>query len=94
VLVALYEIGDGLNYFYTALDFRERIGGERKIQEYCHRIALQGGRKAAEILGTDLMDERDEFTASMVRLESFISHTKAEPIIGQYSSTLPNPAAS
>lgn len=67
------------NYLCIALDFRERIGGERNIQEYCHRIALEGGRKAAEILGTDIMDERDEFTASMVRLRSFISQTEVEP---------------
>lgn len=72
----------GADYPYAALDFRERIGGESKIQEYCHRVALEGGRKAAEILGTELIDEQDEFTASMVRLHPFICHTEAELIIG------------
>lgn len=49
-----------------ALDFREKIGGEVKIQEYCHRLAREGGKRVAEILGTQLLDPDDRFTASMV----------------------------
>jgi hercynylcysteine S-oxide lyase len=52
--------------FGTALDLREKIGGEDKIRDYCHRLAREGGRKMAEILGTELQDEEDQFTASMV----------------------------
>ncbi|PVF97291.1 PLP-dependent transferase [Serendipita vermifera] len=50
----------------AALDFREKIGGEKRIQDYCHRVARDGGKRMAQILGTKLMDERDEFTACMV----------------------------
>jgi hypothetical protein len=50
----------------SALDFREAIGGEREIQAYCHTLARSGGKKMAQVLGTRLMDERDEFTAAMV----------------------------
>jgi len=50
----------------AALDFREAIGGERRIQAYCHELARSGGKKMAQVLGTRLMDEDDEFTASMV----------------------------
>lgn len=49
-----------------ALDFRETIGGEAKIQEYSHRLAREGGKKVAEILGTEMLDKDDQFTASMV----------------------------
>jgi len=40
------------------------------------------------------MDERDEFTASMVRLRLFISHTEAEPIIGEYPPAFPSSVTS
>jgi len=53
------------------MDFREDIGGEHEIQAYCHQLARNGGKKMAEVLGTRMMDENDEFTASMVCL--FIS---------------------
>lgn len=51
---------------HAAMDFREAIGGEQKIQAYCHDIARAGGKKMAEILGTRLIDEEDQFTACMV----------------------------
>ncbi|KAG6915160.1 hypothetical protein DXG01_012955 [Tephrocybe rancida] len=40
----------------AALDFRERIGGEERIIDYCHNLALVGGRRVAEILGTEVME--------------------------------------
>ena len=51
-----------------ALDFREAIGGEKKIRDYCHFLALAGGRCMANIFGTSLLDQTDsgELTASMV----------------------------
>ena len=51
-----------------AMDFREAVGGEQKIQDYCHQVARNGGKKMAEVLSTKLMDEEDQFTACMVRL--------------------------
>ncbi|THH11024.1 hypothetical protein EW145_g930 [Phellinidium pouzarii] len=52
-----------------ALDFREWLGGEEKINEYCHNLALTGGKRLAEILGTSVIDENGEFTANMVNVE-------------------------
>lgn len=51
----------------AALEFREWLGGERKINAYCHDLALDGGRKLAELLGTSVLDQDGEFTANMVR---------------------------
>lgn len=40
-----------------ALKFRKlTCGGEAKIREYCENIAKAGGRRMAEILGTEVMD--------------------------------------
>jgi hypothetical protein len=41
-----------------AINFREEIGGEEAIRKYCWDIARQGGRRVAEILGTDVMDNK------------------------------------
>jgi len=51
-----------------ALDFRIAIGGEKKIMDYCHFLALTGGRVMAEVLGTEMLDQSNsgELTASMV----------------------------
>ncbi|KAL5503896.1 hypothetical protein ACEPAH_7967 [Sanghuangporus vaninii] len=53
---------------HAALDFRQWIGGEHRINEYCRRLALVGGKRLAEILGTHLLDENGEFTANMVNV--------------------------
>ncbi|KIK70144.1 hypothetical protein GYMLUDRAFT_53247 [Collybiopsis luxurians FD-317 M1] len=37
-----------------ALDFREWLGGEEVINNYCHRIAIEGGKRLAQILGTEV----------------------------------------
>ena len=56
-----------------ALDFREWIGREEVINAYCNRIALEGGRRLASILGTEIIDQTQgyEFTLNMVRLPVF-----------------------
>jgi hypothetical protein len=57
----------------TALDFREYIGGEEKINAYCRKLAKDGGKRLAEILDTNVMEwvstetGEDELTLSMVR---------------------------
>jgi hypothetical protein len=41
-----------------ALNFRQNVcGGEKSIMGYCEQTALEGGRKATEILGTEMMEE-------------------------------------
>lgn len=43
-----------------AIEFRDNVcGGEEAIREYCFRLAYQGGNRAAEILGTEVMDVPD-----------------------------------
>jgi hypothetical protein len=54
----------------AALEFREKMGGEERIMKYNNRLAVQGGRAAAEILGTCLLDLSDNsLTANMVNVE-------------------------
>ncbi|MCJ1282202.1 hypothetical protein MMC26_001525 [Xylographa opegraphella] len=60
--IALFEYTatiDNTNYLCVpaALSFRSTIcGGEDRIMSYCIHLALEGGNRAAEILGTDVMD--------------------------------------
>ncbi|KAJ3935050.1 MAG: pyridoxal phosphate-dependent transferase [Lentinula lateritia] len=53
-----------------ALDFRAWLGGEHVINDYCHRIALEGGKRLAQILGTEIIDQGQDFqfTLSMVNV--------------------------
>ncbi|KAJ4479393.1 pyridoxal phosphate-dependent transferase [Lentinula aciculospora] len=53
-----------------ALDFRAWLGGEHVINAYCHRIALEGGKRLAQILGTEIIDEGQDFqfTLNMVNV--------------------------
>ncbi|KAJ2914320.1 hypothetical protein MD484_g6096, partial [Candolleomyces efflorescens] len=52
-----------------ATKFREWLGGEHKINEYCHDLALKGGRRLAEILGTQVLDPDGSLTLNMVNVE-------------------------
>ncbi|KAL1615411.1 hypothetical protein SLS54_009065 [Diplodia seriata] len=40
----------------AALAYRESLGGEAAIRAYCENLARDGGRRAAQILGTELLD--------------------------------------
>lgn len=52
-----------------ALVFREEIGGEKKINEYCHALAVEGGELLAGILKTTVLEnEKRELTANMVNV--------------------------
>ena len=42
------------------------MGGEEKINGYCHDLALKGGKVLAEVLGTSVMDPDGELTVNMV----------------------------
>lgn len=46
-------------YGLTALAFREWLGGEEAIMKYNHDLATTGGRKCAEMLGTEIMEVTD-----------------------------------
>lgn len=52
----------------AALQFREDLlGGERRLNEYCHNLAIQGGQAAAKVLGTSILEtDSQELTANMV----------------------------
>ncbi|KAL5634711.1 hypothetical protein ACGC1H_002676 [Rhizoctonia solani] len=53
-----------------ALEFREAIGGEKYINDYCHTLATNGGAKLAEILKTRVMEtEGNELTVNMVNVQ-------------------------
>ncbi|KAH8994849.1 PLP-dependent transferase [Lactarius akahatsu] len=51
-----------------ALHFREWLGGEQKINDYCHSLALSGGKLLSKLLGTPLLDPTGEFTLNMVNV--------------------------
>ncbi|KZT19038.1 PLP-dependent transferase [Neolentinus lepideus HHB14362 ss-1] len=54
----------------AAIEFRNWIGGEHEINKYCHQLALDGGKRLAEIFGTSVMEnEKGELTANMVNVE-------------------------
>ncbi|KAI6129861.1 pyridoxal phosphate-dependent transferase [Pisolithus croceorrhizus] len=53
----------------AALDFRAWLGGEHKINEYTHNLAIEGGKYLAKRFGTSLLDPEDSFTLSMVNVE-------------------------
>ncbi|KAL0581648.1 hypothetical protein V5O48_000349 [Marasmius crinis-equi] len=63
---------DWSNYLTVipALDFREWVGGEEKINTYCRKLAIEGGKKLAETMGTKLLDDTDnhEFTLNMTNV--------------------------
>ncbi len=50
----------------SALEFREWLGGEDAINTYCHKLAVDGGNRLAEVLGTKVMDDSGELTLNMV----------------------------
>ncbi|KAF8478308.1 PLP-dependent transferase [Gautieria morchelliformis] len=66
-----------------ALDFRAKLGGEACINEYCHSLAVKGGKRLAQLLQTSVMPE--ELTANMTNVvlplpipPSFPAHKLAE----------------
>ncbi|WVF67835.1 hypothetical protein IAT40_002596 [Kwoniella sp. CBS 6097] len=52
-----------------AFEFRRSIGGEKRIRDYCHTLAVQGGRRLRKKWGTQVMDvSNGELTAAMVNV--------------------------
>lgn len=53
----------------SAFEFIEKCGGAENIREYCHQLAVEGGKRAAEILGTEILCcEESELIANMVNV--------------------------
>ncbi|KAF8673990.1 PLP-dependent transferase [Rhizoctonia solani] len=53
-----------------ALEFREAVGGEKNINDYCHSLAVRGGARLAEMFKTRVMDtDENELTANMVNVQ-------------------------
>ncbi|KAI9890075.1 MAG: hypothetical protein M1814_004474 [Vezdaea aestivalis] len=62
--VTLFEfVGtlDAAPYFCipTALAFRQSLGGEARIMEYCSNLARNGGKEIARILGTEVLENEE-----------------------------------
>lgn len=51
-----------------AIQFRHWLGGEDAINGYCHELAMRGGKRVAELLGTEVMDKTGELTLNMVNI--------------------------
>ncbi|WWD07144.1 hypothetical protein V865_005241 [Kwoniella europaea PYCC6329] len=52
-----------------AIEFRKSIGGEKRIMQYCHTLAVQGGKRLRKKWGTEVMDTpKGELTAAMVNV--------------------------
>ncbi|TFY57850.1 hypothetical protein EVJ58_g6777 [Rhodofomes roseus] len=56
----------------AALEFRSFLGGEDRINQYCHYLALAGGKRLSEVMNTHMLyppedPESELFTANMVR---------------------------
>ncbi|KAI0635825.1 PLP-dependent transferase [Trametes polyzona] len=73
---------DTTNYLTVpeAIAFREWLGGEKAIYEYTHKLAIDGGKRLSEVLGTRVMDETGEQTATMtdVQLPLPVEKTRGE----------------
>ncbi|KAI0293755.1 PLP-dependent transferase, partial [Russula brevipes] len=72
--VDMFEWTGTTDYSYylsiqPALDFRQWLGGEQKINDYCRSLALAGGELLSRLLGTPLLDPTGEFTLNMVNVE-------------------------
>ncbi|KAH9841070.1 pyridoxal phosphate-dependent transferase [Rhodofomes roseus] len=57
----------------AALEFSSFLGGEERINQYCHYLALAGGKRLAEVMNTHMLyppedPESELFTANMVNV--------------------------
>ncbi|KAG5350876.1 hypothetical protein C0989_008934 [Termitomyces sp. Mn162] len=72
IVDAAHSLGqEPINLSETQPDFWIGIGGEKRIIDYCHTLAIEGGKCVAEILGTEVMDMPEapgELVGTMVYL--------------------------
>lgn len=64
----------------AAIAYRESIGGEKAIQDYCFNLALQAGDRAASIFGTKVL-ENDEGTLGGICLRNILLPLSYEKIV-------------
>ncbi|KAG6335667.1 hypothetical protein ID866_3425 [Astraeus odoratus] len=64
-----YEGPQDFVKLFASLDFREWIGGEHKINEYTHNLAIEGGKHLAKRFETSLLDPDGLMTPNMVNVE-------------------------
>ncbi|TIB29923.1 hypothetical protein E3P85_02939 [Wallemia ichthyophaga] len=63
-----------------ALDYREQIGGEARINQYCSSLAIQSGKALAELWGTCLLDnDAYELTSNMVNVQLPVDLSQLDP---------------
>jgi hercynylcysteine S-oxide lyase len=64
------------------MDFREWLGGEDTINTYCRNLARAGGKRIAQIMGTQIMDVSENFeeTLNMVNVELPLHNIPADKI--------------
>ena len=76
------------------MNFRKWLGGEEVINAYCHKLALDGGKRLAGILGTEVLDKTGEFTLNMASpvSPSFCAHPTDEPVKTTVRLPLPTEA--
>lgn len=55
-----------------ALKFREMLGGEERINKYCHDLAIKGGKRLAQLLGTEVFPEELTLNMTNIRLPLLI----------------------
>ncbi|KAJ7069041.1 PLP-dependent transferase [Mycena belliarum] len=75
----------------TALDFRQWLGGEEKINTYCRRLARLGGQRVAQILGTAgaVLDPTgdSQMTLNMVNIRVPLSASLPKALVVQKTRT-------
>ncbi|KAH9850270.1 PLP-dependent transferase [Lenzites betulinus] len=73
-----------------AIAFRQWLGGEKAINEYCHKLALDGGKRLAEVVDTRVLDPDGELTLHMpnVQLPLPVEKTKGEVYTPEQLSTI------
>lgn len=60
----------------AAVSFRAFLGGEKRINDYCHLLAISGGKRLQELFsagGKEMIfmeNDQQELTANMVRSSS------------------------
>ncbi len=57
----------------AALKFREDVGGEQAIMSYNHRLAVDGGHYIAKVLGTQVLQDKDQI-ANIVDVQLPLNH--------------------
>lgn len=69
----------------AALEFRQMLGGEDRIMNYNHDLAVRGGKAAAAILDTCVLDLPDNsLTASMVNVQVPIIKSRLGPDVNAW----------